>query len=42
MVLAVLQKKQGAPSAKKKMTEVYGNCQIIAKDKGYYILQSIK
>lgn len=39
---AVLQKKQGAPSAKKKMTEIFGNCEVILKDKGYFILQSKK
>lgn len=38
----VLQKKQGAPSAKKKMTEVFGNCEIVKRDKGYYILKSKK
>ncbi len=38
----VLQKKQGAPSAKKLMQATFGNCQIIKKDKGYYILQSVK
>ncbi|RRK11837.1 class I SAM-dependent methyltransferase [Lactiplantibacillus garii] len=38
----VLQKKQGAPSAKKLMQTTFGNCQIIKKDKGYYILQSVK
>lgn len=38
----VLQKKQGAPSAQKKMQEVFGNCQIMTKDKGYYILKSVK
>lgn len=38
----VLQKKQGAPSAEKKMTEVFGNCEIVIKDKGYYILRSVK
>ena len=37
----VIQKKQGAPSAKKRMEEVFGNCQIIKKDKGYYILESV-
>ncbi|GEO75487.1 16S RNA G1207 methylase RsmC [Levilactobacillus namurensis] len=36
----VLQKKQGAPSAKKTMTATFGNCQILKKDKGYYILES--
>lgn len=38
----VIQKKQGAPSAKKKMQEVFGNCEIVTKDKGYYILRSVK
>lgn len=38
----VIQKKQGAPSAEKKMKEVFGNCEILTKDKGYYILQSVK
>lgn len=38
----VIQKKQGAPSAKRKMLEIFGNCEIVAKDKGYYILRSIK
>lgn len=38
----VIQKKQGAPSAKKLMTEVFGNCEILKRDKGYYILQSVK
>ena len=38
----VIQKKQGAPSAKSKMEEVFGNCEIVRKDKGYYILRSVK
>lgn len=38
----VIQKKQGAPSAKAKMEEVFGNCDILKKDKGYYILRSVK
>ncbi|MFC3927273.1 class I SAM-dependent methyltransferase [Streptococcus caprae] len=38
----VIQKKQGAPSAKAKMEEVFGNVEILKKDKGYYILRSIK
>lgn len=41
-LVAVLQKKQGAPSAKKKMVAVFGNCEVILKDKGYFILQSVK
>ena len=38
----VIQKKQGAPSAKSKMETVFGNCEIVKKDKGYYILRSEK
>ena len=38
----ILQKKQGAPSAKKKMSEVFGQCEVIKRDKGYYLLRSIK
>lgn len=38
----VIQKKQGAPSAKAKMEDVFGNATILKRDKGYYILQSIK
>lgn len=36
----VIQKKQGAPSAKAKMEEVFGNVETVKKDKGYYILRS--
>lgn len=38
----VIQKKQGAPSAEKKMKAVFGNCQLILRNKGYQILQSQK
>ena len=38
----VIQKKQGASSAKSKMEAVFGNCEIVKKDKGYYILRSEK
>lgn len=38
----VIQKKQGANSMVKKMIEVFDNCLIIAKEKGYWILKSIK
>ncbi|MDR1568627.1 MAG: class I SAM-dependent methyltransferase [Streptococcaceae bacterium] len=38
----VIQKKQGAKSAKAKMIEVFGNVNVLAKKKGYYILQSQK
>lgn len=38
----VIQKKQGAPSSKDHLTEVFGNCEVVKKDRGYYILKSIK
>ena len=41
-LIVVIQKKQGAPSAQKKMNEVFGNCEIIKRDKGYFILKSIR
>ena len=34
--------KTRAPSANSKMEEVFGNCEIVKKDKGYYILRSVK
>ena len=38
----VIQKKQGAPSAKAKMEQIFGNVAILKKDKGYYVLRSEK
>lgn len=38
----VIQKKQGAPSSKAHLEELFGNCEKVDKDKGYYILKSIK
>lgn len=38
----VIQRKQGAPSAQKKMKEVFGNVERIFLDSGYWILQSKK
>ncbi len=38
----VIQKKQGAPSAKARMQAVFGNVETVKKDKGYYILRSTK
>ena len=38
----VIQKKQGAPSSKTHLEELFGNCEIVNKDKGYYILKSVK
>lgn len=41
-IYIVIQKKQGANSAVEKLQEVYGNCQVINKDGGYWILKSVK
>jgi 16S rRNA (guanine1207-N2)-methyltransferase len=41
-ILVVIQKKQGAPSAKKALELTFGNCDVIDKDHGYYILRSEK
>lgn len=38
----VIQKKQGAPSAQKKMQEVFGNVERILLEKGYWVLESEK
>ena len=38
----VIQKKQGMPSAKKKMQETFDNVEVLEKSKGYYILRSVK
>ena len=42
VLLVVIQKKQGEPSARKLMANLYGNCEILTRDKGYYILKSTK
>lgn len=39
-VVCVIQKKQGAPSAKKMMAEQFGNVIELTRDKGYWILAS--
>lgn len=41
-LVLVIQKKQGAPSAKTKMLETFGNVERIALKKGYWILDSQK
>ena len=38
----VIQKKQGAPSSKEKLISLFGNCDIVNRDRGYYILKSVK
>ena len=41
-VTIVIKKNLGADSTKKYLTNVFGNCEVLARDKGYYILRSIK
>lgn len=41
-LVIVIQKKQGAPSAEKKMDEIFGNVELLAREKGYWILSSVK
>lgn len=41
-LLVVIQKKQGAPSAKNKILELFGNCQIVERKKGYHLLKAFK
>lgn len=41
-IFTVMQKKHGAKSAIKKLTEVFNNCEIVCRDKGYYVFKSIK
>ncbi|MBB6451447.1 16S rRNA (guanine1207-N2)-methyltransferase [Geomicrobium halophilum] len=36
----VIQKKQGAPSAKKKLQELYEEVNVVEKDKGYYVFKA--
>ena len=38
----VIQKKQGAPSAIKALEEKYSSVEVVAKDKGYYIIKANK
>ena len=42
LLLVVIQKKQGEPSARKLMKAKFGNCEILTRDKGYYILKCVK
>lgn len=42
VLFVVIQKKQGMPSAKKRMGGLFGNVEVVTKDKGYYILKSVK
>ena len=37
----VIQKKQGAETSKDELESIFGNCTVIAKKKGYFILKSV-
>jgi len=39
-IYAVIQKKQGAETAKKKLEEVFGNCEVVEKKAGFWMLRS--
>lgn len=38
----VLQKKQGAPSSAAHLESLFGNCEVVAKESGYWIMRSQK
>lgn len=38
----VIRKQQGAMSAKRKIEEVFGNCEITKKEKGFWVLKAVK
>ena len=38
----VIRKSHGADSAKDKILSVFGNCEIIKRNKGFYVLKSVK
>ena len=41
-LILVIRKNHGMESLKKYLISIYSNCEIIARDKGYYILKSLK
>lgn len=41
-LILVIRKDHGMESLKKHIVSIFNNCEIIARDKGYYILQAIK
>lgn len=42
LLYVVLQKKQGAPSSLNRLTELFGNCEVLEKDSGYWVMRCIK
>jgi len=41
-IYSVLQRKQGAPSSEKKLTELFGNCETVAISGGYRVMKAVK
>jgi len=41
-VTIVIKKNLGAESTKKHLESIFGNCEVLKRDKGYYILRSKK
>ena len=41
-LMLVIQRKQGAESALKKLEELFGNCTVVSRDRGYWVLLSRK
>ncbi len=39
---AVIRRKQGAESAMNKLAEIFGSCDLIDRDKGYWVLRCVK
>ncbi len=42
VIYVVLQRKQGAPSTEKKLTEIFGNCETVSIEAGYRVMKSKK
>jgi 16S rRNA (guanine1207-N2)-methyltransferase len=40
-LMIVIQKKQGAPSAKKRMMAAFGNATVLKHNKGYQVIDSV-
>ena len=41
-VVIVIKKNLGADSTRKYLSDIFGNCEVLEREKGYYILRSTK
>ena len=41
-LIAVVRRTQGAESAQKYIAEVFGNCDVISRDRGYWVLKGVR